>query len=228
MANVMTFNLAQVPANKMISKNFSLGELRCPCGCKTVLVDMDMLAIVQTARDFFGRPIYASPWYRCEAYNTRIGGAAGSNHCKGRAADIDIGAGAQQIDPLIVAMYFECIHGLPGGIGLYVYPDGRSWVHVDNIGVGRYWRATKAGAPYTYVDSFVPVLRRTILRTDKPEVRCLQHLLARCGYQVTEDGWFGSGTRKAVKAFQIKYGLTVDGVAGIQTFTKLFRTAKNW
>jgi hypothetical protein len=228
MSNVVIYELTVATANKKLAKNFTLGELACPCGCKTVLVDMDMLAIVQCCRDFFDRPVYANPWYRCKAYNDQIGGADNSNHIKGRAGDLDVGAGDQQIDPLIVAMYFECMFGLPGGIGLYIYPDGRSWVHVDNTGVGRYWRSPKPGDPYTYVDTFVPNLRRTLFKTDKVAVRCLQHLLRCCGYNLDEDGWFGSGTQKAVRYFQKAHGLTMDGVAGKKTFTKLFQLAKNW
>jgi hypothetical protein len=228
MSNVIRYDLTVATANKKLAKNFTLGELACPCGCKTVLVDMDMLAIVQSCRDYFGRPVYASPWYRCEAYNAAIGGADNSNHVKGRAGDLEVGAGNQQIDPLIVAMYFECMFGLPGGIGLYIYPDGRSWVHVDNAGVGRYWRQSKAGGPKTYVDSFVPNLRRTLIRTDRVEVRCLQHLLNRLAYRLDEDGWFGSGTQKAVKNFQKTHGLAVDGVAGKDTFTKLFQISGTW
>jgi len=228
MANIRTFDLTVTQRGTKLTPNFTLGELCCPCGCKSAKIDLDMLGIAQAARDYFGRPVYANPWYRCEPYNKSIGGADNSNHLTGRAGDLDIGAGNQQIDPLIVAMFFECMYGLPGGIGLYIYPDGRSWVHVDNTGVGRYWRSTRPGVPYTYVDTFVPNLRRTLLRTDRVEVRCLQHLLARCGYTVSEDGWFGAQTKAAVIIFQKQQKLTVDGVAGKKTFTRLFQLAKTW
>ena len=44
---------------------------------------------------------------------------------------------------------------------------------------------------------------------------------------VTVDGVFGSGTAAAVRAFQRKYGLTVDGAAGKQTQALLFSAAVN-
>ena len=41
-------------------------------------------------------------------------------------------------------------------------------------------------------------------------------------HSVTVDGVFGSGTAAAVRAFQRKYGLTVDGVVGRDTWTELY------
>ena len=41
-------------------------------------------------------------------------------------------------------------------------------------------------------------------------------------YSVTVDGVFGSGTAAAVRAFQRKYGLTVDGVVGRTTWTEVY------
>lgn len=44
------------------------------------------------------------------------------------------------------------------------------------------------------------------------------------GYQniVAIDGVYGTGTASAVKRFQAAYGLTADGIAGTQTFSKIY------
>ena len=39
---------------------------------------------------------------------------------------------------------------------------------------------------------------------------------------VTVDGVYGSGTAAAVRAFQRRYGLTVDGIVGLTTWTELY------
>lgn len=57
-------------------------------------------------------------------------------------------------------------------------------------------------------------------------VACLQGLLQYHGYSLTycggTDGVFGNGTEYAVKAFQKKHDLEVDGVVGEQTWGALF------
>lgn len=50
----------------------------------------------------------------------------------------------------------------------------------------------------------------------------IQAMLVCKGYDIEIDGIFGSNTLNAVKDFQKKNGLSVDGVVGKETFTKLF------
>lgn len=50
----------------------------------------------------------------------------------------------------------------------------------------------------------------------------LQAILYCKGYKIAVDGDFGVNTENAVKDYQQSNGLTVDGVAGKNTFTKLF------
>jgi len=52
-------------------------------------------------------------------------------------------------------------------------------------------------------------------------VRQLQQLLNDMGYQLQVDGNYGRGTRDAVRDFQAKEGLSVDGVVGRQTWDRL-------
>ena len=60
------------------------------------------------------------------------------------------------------------------------------------------------------------------------DVKDLQTKLKKLGYyDGTVDSTFGSGTYAAVKAFQKKYNLTADGVAGIETLKKLDSAYKN-
>jgi peptidoglycan hydrolase-like protein with peptidoglycan-binding domain len=52
-------------------------------------------------------------------------------------------------------------------------------------------------------------------------VTYLQTLLCSIGDPIAVDGKFGSGTEKAVKAFQTQYSLTADGVVGPVTWDAL-------
>jgi N-acetylmuramoyl-L-alanine amidase len=63
----------------------------------------------------------------------------------------------------------------------------------------------------------------TLRRGSRGEaVRTLQTKLKRWGYYTgAVDGIFGSGTEKAVKAFQRKVGLTADGIVGAKTAAAL-------
>ena len=52
-------------------------------------------------------------------------------------------------------------------------------------------------------------------------VRAVQTALTARGASVTVDGIFGSGTQAAVERFQDAKGLTVDGVVGLDTWSRL-------
>lgn len=52
-------------------------------------------------------------------------------------------------------------------------------------------------------------------------VKTLQSNLKKLGYSIMADGIFGVGTESAVKEFQAKYGLVVDGIAGAATLAKI-------
>lgn len=66
----------------------------------------------------------------------------------------------------------------------------------------------------------VKVLRKGSTGT---QVKCLQGMLICLGYSTGGfDGEFGSQTYAAVRSYQSKHGLTVDGEAGKNTFAKLF------
>ena len=53
------------------------------------------------------------------------------------------------------------------------------------------------------------------------DVKNLQELLNRNGYNLDVDGVFGSKTQAAVRDYQAKTGISVDGIAGEQTYSAL-------
>lgn len=55
-------------------------------------------------------------------------------------------------------------------------------------------------------------------------VKWLQEMLVIFGYKIAVDGSFGPKTEDAVKQFQKKYGLTVDGYAGVKTHLKMLNS----
>ena len=66
------------------------------------------------------------------------------------------------------------------------------------------------------------VTERTLKRGDEgDDVRIIQEVLAKKGAPITPDGKYGRSTETAVKDFQSRNGLTVDGEIGPQTRKKL-------
>lgn len=53
------------------------------------------------------------------------------------------------------------------------------------------------------------------------DVEDLQRLLVAKGFKLDVDGVFGNGTDRAVRAFQQKSGLAVDGIVGNATISVL-------
>lgn len=75
-------------------------------------------------------------------------------------------------------------------------------------------------------DKEVKVKIKTLRQWDKgSQVRFLQMLLNGEGYNLSADGLFGEQTTEQVKAFQKAAGLVADGIAGVNTWTKLLHEA---
>lgn len=74
-----------------ITKNFSLKEFDCHCGCEMPsLVKQNIIDLayeLQILRNEVGA-LKVTSGYRCPAYNKKIGGESRSQHILGKAADI--------------------------------------------------------------------------------------------------------------------------------------------
>ncbi|WET02885.1 N-acetylmuramidase family protein [Flavobacterium sp. YJ01] len=60
-----------------------------------------------------------------------------------------------------------------------------------------------------------------------PEVYYLNELLAKLKYNVIVSDYFGTATDKAIRDFQSKNNLVVDGVVGLKTWSTLLEKSKN-
>lgn len=209
-----------------LSKNFASTEFDCKCSgahCKTTLIDTDLIEDLQKIRDHFEKPVNIESGFRCAVHNAMVGGAAGSKHCTGKAADIAVDG----VAPAEVAKYSESIGIL--GIGLYdTDADGR-FVHVDTRTGKSFWfghkqekRTTFGGAVEKAVKNVeIPTLRKG---NTGATVKAMQILLIGYGYgcgKYGADGDFGANTDTALRNFQRKYNLEIDGVCGEKTWNKL-------
>lgn len=132
-----------------LSKNFNSYEFRCglgrPCSCQTTLIDKKLVEILQMIRDHWpGHAVHITSGYRCPAYNRSVGGATGSYHSKGMAADITVDG----VAPREVAKYAESIGVL--GIGLYETSADGYFVHVDTRTAKSFWYGQKQAPRTTF------------------------------------------------------------------------------
>lgn len=118
-----------------LSTNFKSTEFDCHgdgC-CTTTEVDPKLVQYLQNIRDHFGKPLNISSGYRCATHNKSVGGAVGSRHTKGQAADIYING----VTPAEIARYAEQLGIL--GIGLYETDSDGHFVHVDTRATKSFW-----------------------------------------------------------------------------------------
>jgi uncharacterized protein YcbK (DUF882 family) len=106
-----------------LSLHFSRNEFTCHC-CGSFQLDPRLLQALEKLRALASAPIAILCGYRCPEHNQLVGGAANSEHLRGRAADIKI-----------IGLNLQCMYELAlqvpefqqGGIGVY----DRGFLHVD-------------------------------------------------------------------------------------------------
>lgn len=209
-----------------VSDHFTSGEFDCHgkgC-CSQTIVNERLVEFLEKIRNHFNAPVTITSPYRCPAHNSRVGGVTGSRHSKGDAADIVV----KGVAPREVAKYAESIGIM--GIGLYETSGDGYFVHIDTRERKSFWygqkeeyRSTFGGSASTNTTAGTTTATNTAGATYKTlrpgssgeAVKTLQENLNALGHSCgTADGIYGSKTANAVREFQKKHGLTMDGIAG--------------
>lgn len=117
-----------------LAANFKSTEFDCKgrgCCYETIITPL-LVVYLQRIRNHFDAPVIINSGYRCNKHNKAVGGASGSKHRTGAAADIKV----KGVSPRRVAQYAETI-GIRG-IGLY-----DTFVHIDTRTKKFYWYSHK-------------------------------------------------------------------------------------
>lgn len=234
--NTMATNTYKKGQAVKLSTHFNSSEFDCHGSgcCSQTIVNPDLVKYLQQIREHFNAPITITSAYRCTTHNRRIGGATGSRHTKGDAADIVV----KGVSPREVAKYAESI-GIKG-IGLYETSADGYFTHIDTRSTKSFWygqneqaRSTFGGSSITTTTTTTPINNSSteISLNDTGEVvKEIQQMLVDLGYTLTNkasdttkgvDGIFGLLTYKAIRDFQKKNNLTVDGIVGEKTMEAL-------
>ena len=216
---------------KQLSKYFVSTEMDCHGSgcCSKTLINPQLIEYLNQIREHFNSPVTISSGYRCTVHNSRVGGATGSRHTKGDAADIIV----KGYNPKEVAQYAESI-GIKG-IGLYETAKDGFFVHIDTRDKKSFWygqaqayRDTFGGNSTTQPSSSNNNYMK--LNDQGGNVKALQKMLISLGYDLgagKDDGIYGPATISAVKQFQKDKGLVIDGLAGQATLNALYEATNS-
>ena len=109
------------------TKNFKVSEFACKC-CGENNIDQRILDMAQALRDELGVPIRVNSGYRCEVHNARVGGAKGSYHTKGLAADLSSSIGADKMFQAVQKLWHD---GKLPELDYCIYYAKKDFIHVD-------------------------------------------------------------------------------------------------
>jgi len=123
-----------------LTKNFSLDEFQCKCGCdmpRSVMENIFKLSDqLQILRDIYGA-IDVNSAYRCKSHNESIGSKSTSQHILGKAADITAGLKPGELADVIEEDIDNNVVKF-GGLGRY-----NTFTHVDIRNNKARWDKTK-------------------------------------------------------------------------------------
>lgn len=125
------------PVDGQITKNFSVMEATNKMASDPVKLVLspeliEHAQMLQQLRDWYGKPLEVSSWYRTKAFNASVNGDANSEHLQGVGTDIN-NIPASLYHDFEVAWKVICtIHGKIGNIGFY------SWGMHFGSDAGRY------------------------------------------------------------------------------------------
>ncbi len=142
LTGVQTFSYA-TDGNIYLSPNFRVGEFRCKDGTDEILIDMSLVRYLQAIRDWAGSSITINSGYRTPVHNQNIGGASGSQHLYGKAADI-ICSGKT---PLQLAQRAETL-GMKG----IEWNSDLNYTHIDTR--SSIWHVKRENGVYINISSF--------------------------------------------------------------------------
>lgn len=217
--------------NSKLSEHFTLGEFYDPQNYADVIdparaprvkatdIDKRIINLLEGLREKYrekwpGAVIIIRPHggYRPDPLNAKVGGASGSQHRTGNAADFYVQLPDKtRVDAPTLAVWTETFMdelGYRGGVGMY--KATHDYIHVDARGKNVAWYDSyksagcpgQGGRPCVYKSG-----------TKGAGVVLIQRALG----LKNPDGKYGANTERAVKVFQRKHGLDDDGVFGRAT-----------
>jgi hypothetical protein len=230
---------------KQLSTNFKVKDFACKCkeNCDVIKIDTALVERLEKIRDKYGVDVKIVSGFRCEKHNKEVGGSSGSQHKEGKAADIAVGNYLHKEGPVT---YLD-IRKYALTIGLS-YENKVCHLHLDTRNINK---PTVVNAPSgTKIDcalnrgagcckynpinpdqppvSNPPIPTGTLRNgTKNDQVKWLQTALNKVmNAGLAIDGSYGPLTETAVKNFQKKYTLAVDGIFGPKSLEKMLTLYK--
>lgn len=208
--------------NRATGRKYTLEQAEAALNGK-VIVDKNLVKLLEGLREALRAThptavitITQHGGYRPTELNRAVGGATGSQHRYGRAADFRVSYNGKTMPAAELAVFterFMADTGFKGGVGMYDADD--DYIHVDVRGKNVAWydSYSSAGCPG---QGGRPCVYRT--GTKGAGVVLIQKKLNELGYNCGKpDGKYGKCTAKAVEEFQHDNRIKADGIYGSAT-----------